>query len=188
MLEPLLRGEKVFLAASEMSSDEFRKVTRWWQDTQFLRRMGSSIAMPPSEEAVRQMLDEWRKEKNSYSFLIRRVDSEEVIGTIGLFEILWNHGTSWLAIGIGGAENRGKGYGYEAMCLLIDFGFRELNLHRIQLTVFEYNPEAVALYQKVGFTHEATYREALHRDGRRWHIYLYGLLRREWENRTAAAL
>jgi len=91
---------------------------------------------------------------------------------------------AWLSIGIGEAEARGKGYGYDAMRLALNFAFNELNLHRIQLTVFSYNAAALALYNKLGFTHEGTYREFLRRDGQRHDMLLYGLLRDEWTTRT----
>ena len=61
------------------------------------------------------------------------------------------------------------------------FAFDELNLHRVQLTVFSYNERAIALYEKLGFQREGVYREHLQRDGRRYDMYLYGLLRHEWE-------
>jgi RimJ/RimL family protein N-acetyltransferase len=66
------------------------------------------------------------------------------------------------------------------MRLALDFAFRELNLHRICLTVFSYNPAAIKLYESLGFTREGVYREHLQRDGQRHDMILYGLLRREW--------
>ena len=67
------------------------------------------------------------------------------------------------------------------MRLLLDYAFGELNLHRFQLTVFAYNERASALYEKLGFVREGVFREFLLRDGTRYDMYLYGLLRREWE-------
>ncbi len=57
---------------------------------------------------------------------------------------------------------------------------REL-LRRVQLTVFSYNERAIALYEKLGFRREGAFREFLQRDGKQYDMYLYGLLRREWE-------
>jgi RimJ/RimL family protein N-acetyltransferase len=56
-----------------------------------------------------------------------------------------------------------------------------MNLHRVGLTVFAYNERARALYEKMGFVHEGTQRERLHRDGERYDMLDYGILRREWE-------
>jgi RimJ/RimL family protein N-acetyltransferase len=73
------------------------------------------------------------------------------------------------------------------MRLALDYAFSELNLHRVQLTVFAYNARAIALYEKLGFVREGVYREFLHRDGVRYDMYLYGLLRREWRGGAAPA-
>ena len=104
------------------------------------------------------------------------------MGFIEIDGILWTHGAGWLGIGIGEREHWGQGIGGEAMRLALNFAFNELNLHRIQLTVFAYNERAIALYEKLGFVREGVYREALHRDGQRYDMILYGLLRREYRN------
>jgi len=88
-----------------------------------------------------------------------------------------------MSIGLGDSANWGKGYGDEATRLALGFAFNELNLHRVQLTVFAYKPRAIHLYEKLGFQKGGIYREFLQRDGRRFDMYLYGLLRHEWEAR-----
>ena len=76
---------------------------------------------------------------------------------------------SGVSIAIGEAKQWGKGYGYEVMQLVLRFAFDELNLHRVQL----------ALYEKLGFQREGVHREHLQRNGKRYDMYLYGLLRSE---------
>ena len=88
-----------------------------------------------------------------------------------------------MSIGLGDSANWGKGYGNEATRLALGFAFNELNLHRVQLTVFDYKPRAIYLYEKLGFQQEGIYREFLQRDERRFDMYLYGLRRHEWEAR-----
>lgn len=70
------------------------------------------------------------------------------------------------------------------MELALDFAFYELNLNRVQLTVFDYNQSAISLYKKLGFQQEGSYREFIHRNGKRHDMLLFGLLKREWESRT----
>jgi len=77
-------------------------------------------------------------------------------------------------------ESKGKGLGKETMRLLLDFGFNELNFHRIQLNVISYNSTAISLYESVGFKKEGTYREFIYRDGKRYDLYLYGILKEEY--------
>ncbi|MGQ0517411.1 GNAT family N-acetyltransferase, partial [Bacillus sp. D-CC] len=64
--------------------------------------------------------------------------------------IEWNNRTGLLAIGIGDANDRGKGYGREAIHLILKYAFYELNLHRVGLDVISYNKAAIELYKKMG--------------------------------------
>ncbi|STA92047.1 GNAT family N-acetyltransferase [Clostridium cochlearium] len=96
-------------------------------------------------------------------------------------KISWSNGVGGIAIGIGDSSEWGKGYGSEALFLVMDFAFRELNLHRLQLITISYNERAIKSYEKLGFKKEGIYREAVNRDGKRYDIYLYGILKREWE-------
>ena len=86
-----------------------------------------------------------------------------------------------MGLGIGDQSNWGQGYGYEAAQLALAFAFHELNLHRVQVTVFSYNERSIALFEKLGFQREGVFRERLQRDGQRHDMLLYGLLRPEWE-------
>ena len=111
---------------------------------------------------------------------VRRLEDDTLLGVINIEDILWPHAVGWLSISIGDRANWGKGYGGEAMRLVLNYAFRELNLHRVQLTVFEYNVRAILLYEKLGFRREGVSREFMQRDGKRYDMYLYGLLSREW--------
>jgi RimJ/RimL family protein N-acetyltransferase len=97
-----------------------------------------------------------------------------------LFDVRWNHGDCWLGIGLGEREYWGKGYGSDALRLILRYAFQELGLQRVTLTVFEYNPRAIRSYEKVGFIHEGRCRKAIHRDGERADLLVMGILRQEW--------
>ncbi|WP_241494631.1 GNAT family N-acetyltransferase [Bacillus coahuilensis] len=118
--------------------------------------------------------------EKDYRFSIRLKSTDDLIGYMELDDILWSNRVGWISLGIGELEHRGKGYGKEAMDTILRYAFHELNLHRIQLTVFSYNEPAIHLYEKVGFQKEGTYRQFLERDGNRHDMLLYGLLKEEW--------
>lgn len=178
----LLRGSRVRLTA--LTQSDLPTIVQWHQNPEFLRLFDALPAYPRTEAALAQWLDDTRKSTEAFLFAVRSLDSNELIGYVELDGILWTHRVSGVSIAIGEAKQWGKGYGYEAMQLLLQFAFDELNLHRIQLTVFSYNERAIVLYEKLGFHREGVHREHLQRDGRRYDMYLYGFLRSEWEDRN----
>jgi RimJ/RimL family protein N-acetyltransferase len=175
----LFAAEHVRLTAFEPG--DIPALARWYRDADFLRHWDAETAFPKTEKQLAEYVDGQQKSETAFVFAIRPVDREDLIGYCELDSIIWSQQVGWLAIGFGDPAQRGKGYGAEAMRLLLRFGFGELNLRRIQLTVFSYNESALRLYEKLGFYREGTFREFLQRDGQFYDMLLYGLLRREWE-------
>jgi RimJ/RimL family protein N-acetyltransferase len=180
-LSDLMRGEKVYLAA--WTKDDVSTVAQWYANTEFSRMLDTDPARPRTEKYPEEWMDEAEKSGKHFSFAVKTCAEDKLIGFVELEGILWQHGVAWLAVGIGEPEYWGEGYGREACALILRFGFWEVNLHRIQLTVFAYNTRGIAAYEKLGFVREGVFREFLQRDGRRYDMYLYGLLRYEWEAR-----
>jgi len=179
MISNLFNGERIRLTA--LRPEDAPLMVRWYEDGEFSRLWDSSVSRPKTEASIRKWFEDTDSAKDEYAFAIRLMYSDEMIGYIDVSGIQWNHGTGWIAIAIGDPVNRGKGFGYEAIMLALQFAFHEINLHRVQLTVFSYNERAIKLYERIGFTREGVYREFLSRDGRRYDMMLYGLLKREWE-------
>ena len=75
----------------------------------------------------------------------------------------------------------GRGYVPEAACALIDLAFKELGLHKIELTCFGYNLQSQRVAEKLGFTIEARIRNRKDVQGNRCDSLIYGLLKSEWE-------
>lgn len=171
-------GTRIRLTA--LRPDDAAVIARWYEDGDFSRLYDVSAAYPRSLASLTRWLEDTDRQKDVYAFAIRPLYSEDLLGIIDLNGILWNQRTAWLGIGIGDPEQRGRGYGEEAVRLILNFAFDELNLHRIQLTVFSYNERAIRLYERLGFVREGVMREALLRDGRRWDMLLFGILRGEW--------
>lgn len=121
-----------------------------------------------------------------YYFAIRSREDDRLIGKAVVQWIEWANGNGFIRLGIGSADDRRKGYGTQAMRMLMRFGFAELNLFRISAHVPEYNEAAIALLKKFGFVEEVRRREALDRDGRRWDLFVFGLLQDEWANQAKA--
>lgn len=174
----LLKGQNVKLTA--LREEDIVKLEQWYNDINFLRFYDMVSAVPKSKKELHEMLHEITQAHDKYIFAIRSNIDETLIGVTGFENILWNNGTAVIYIGIGDKSFRGKGFGKEALALTMQFGFNELNLHRIQLNVLSYNTPALNLYESLGFKKEGVYREFIHRDGIRFDMYLYGILRSEW--------
>jgi RimJ/RimL family protein N-acetyltransferase len=146
--------------------------------------LASDPAFPFSSSAVEKWLEK-DLEKDPppfYMFTICTLADERVIGHIGLDGVRWSHADSFVGIGIGEQEFWGKGYGTDAMQVMLRFAFTEMNLHRVSLTVFDYNPRALRSYEKAGFKIEGRARQMFKREGQRWDEIFMGILREEWES------
>jgi len=184
MTTNLLAGAKVRLSALE--KDDAETIARWSEDTRFLRLHDTNAALPQSVEQVAESISKSNSGLDEIQFGIRTTANDQLIGTIGLHEIEWSNRCAWLGIGIGDPAHWEKGYGTEALRLVIAYAFGELNLHRLSLTVIAHNVRAIALYERAGFVREGVFREFGERDGERYDLLLYGLLRREWRPPSAA--
>ncbi len=138
----------------------------------------------PSFPLLQRDFKEWvelkPRDQKSFLFAIRLIEDDRVVGWVDLDGILGAHRNTWLAIGIGEKDVWNQGLGYETMELVLNFAFYELNLHRVQLTVFSYNKRAIKLYERLGFKYEGAQREFLQRDGERHDMLMYGILSHEW--------
>jgi len=158
--------------------------TRWNRNAEFRRLLDDEPAILLSEKKIKDWLDKENSEEspNNFFFQIHDAENDRLIGFVGLQLVLWNHGDAWVGIGIGESDYWGKGYGTEAMKLILRYAFTELNLHRVTLGVFSYNPRAIRSYEKAGFKVEGRLRGEINRQGERHDILLMGILRREWED------
>lgn len=88
-----------------------------------------------------------------------------------------------LALLIGDKECWGKGLGSEASALIISYAFDELHMHKVFLSVYEYNTRALSLYKKLGFVEEGVLREQIYHKGTYYNEIYMGLLASEWHMR-----
>ncbi len=164
--------------------------SRWTHDSDFMRMYETNPARPMSAAMVKKNYEKLEKEieenKNVYYFAIRAREDDRLIGKAIINRIEWSNGVGWIRLGIGAGEDRRKGYGSQALRMLLRFAFAELNLFRVTAAVPEYNEAALALLKKFGFVEEVRRREAVERDGRRWDMLVFGLLNDEWQRQAGA--
>lgn len=179
-MNDIFRGSLVRLTA-ESPESLATAFARWNRDSEYLRLLDSDPHRIWSEKKIKEYIekDMEKDPPEEYFFQVRALDGDRLIGFVGLFPI-WAHQNAWVGIGLGEREYWGKGYGTDAMRLALRYAFTELNLYRVTLNVFEYNPRAIRSYEKAGFCHEGRQRQFLNRNGKRWDVLEMGILREEW--------
>ena len=180
-MNDLLAGKLVRLAAYD-PEEVGKAFSRWTRDSEYWRLMDSGPAHIVSARDATAFFDKQVSDQNSgdYFFCVRRLADDSLIGEMVLEVVNWRSGDAFVGLSIGERENWGKGYGTEMMSLLLQYAFLEVNLRRVTLNVFEYNPRAIRVYEKVGFRHEGRFRKYMNKEGRRWDMLFMGILREEW--------
>lgn len=180
-----LQGELVRLTAEEAKTLAIA-YARWSGNSELYRLMDSGITRPHSIKAEEKGFEEYLEQEpraRSFFFSIRTLAEDCLIGDVGFDIVSWAHGEAFVGIGLGEPVFWGKGYGTDAMRVILRYGFAELNLRRVSLNVFAYNPRAVRSYEKAGFQFEGKVRGWLQREGRRWDVIFMGILREEWQEK-----
>ena len=166
--------------------------SKWTHDSTFMRMYEINPARPMSAAIIKKQYERLEKQveedKNLYQFMIRAKEDDHLIGRAAIQWIEWTNGNAWLHLGIGSVQDQRKGYGSQALGMLMRFAFAELNLFRLSARIPEYNQAAISLFSKFGFVEEVRRRQALDRDGRRWDLIVFGLLNSEWQNQTKPSL
>lgn len=102
------------------------------------------------------------------------------VGGTGFHSVDWTNRTAELGIVIGSRQYWRQGYGTDATRTLVRWGFRELNLNRVWLRVFEDNAGGIRCYEKTGFRVEGRLRQDRFREGRYLDTLVMGVLRDEF--------
>lgn len=179
MFSPLFVGKLVRLTSSTVEDRE--TFAAWSRDADYMRMLDDDPIRPQSPDNF----GSFGGAVYDHYFHLRTLADDTLIGFVVLFNLKWPGASADMAIGIGEPAYRGKGYGSEALRLILDYAFSEVGLYRVGLTVMEYNSAAIKSYERAGFVREGAKRKAVLRDGNRYDLVYYGILRDEWLVRKA---
>ncbi|MDD4797627.1 MAG: GNAT family protein [Eubacteriales bacterium] len=155
-------GERLYL--SPFSADDSEICTQWarWMNDRTVADHFGGHHQLVSLAGAKKPLEELK----GYRFAMVLLDGDTLIGQISLHDIDHVHRNAFLGIVIGEEKHRGKGYGAEAIRLILDYGFHTLNLHSVMLSVPADNPAGIACYKKVGFREAGRRREWVFKNGK----------------------
>ena len=138
------------------------------------------LLFPKSEEGVRKqyadlLLD--LKDDKSY-FVIETLDGE-FAGDIGVWHTRRREGVFLYGVFIE-REHRRKGYGSQALIIILDYYFNELNYQKCSATVYGYNKQSQKFQERLGFVREGSLRNELYTRGKYYDEVYYGMLKEEF--------
>jgi len=160
---------------------------RWYADPE-VARLARYQDTPMREDEVNRFFQLRALGDDSLTMAIHEKSSGRLIGTCAFSQLDGDNGSAMYHITIGEKDAWGHGFGTEATRLMVDHAFETLRLHRIALSVFEFNERAIRAYARVGFLTEGRAREAVWRDGRWWDELSMSLLAPEWQARRRAGV
>lgn len=186
---PLFEAQDICLGPIDHEKDP-EVESRWTHDSEFMRMMELKPVRPLAPAMVKKQYEKLEKEiderRNMFYFTIRAREDDRLLGKAVFEWVDWANGNSFLTLGIGSGQDRGKGFGSQALGLLLRFAFAELSLFRVSIVIPEYNTAAIALVRKFGFVEEVRRRKAILRDGQEYDLLAFGLLSSEWTEQSIA--
>lgn len=180
----MLHGDRVRLRAIERS--DVPAFVRWMNDPEV--RRGLLVFEPLSTIAEERWVEGLADRPNDrvYAVEAELEGRWRHIGNVGLHGIDLHHRRAEIGIVIGEKELWGRGYGNEALVVMLRFAFHELGLHRVELEVFGTNTRAQKTYRTIGFVEEGVRREAIYQRGRFMDAIRMSILRPEFDARYPA--
>jgi RimJ/RimL family protein N-acetyltransferase len=175
----MLKGEKVTLRA--MKREDIQRQWAFNNDVEFEILGGGDPWEPQSLARLEADFDQEAQKggRNGPGFAIEA--DGKYIGSCGLFNFDTVAQTCELGIGIGDREYQGKGYGRDAVRVLLDYAFRLRNLRKVWLRVNGDNERAIRSYRACGFQEEGRLRQHVWSNGRYIDLVYMGILRDEWK-------
>ncbi|MHC0038062.1 GNAT family N-acetyltransferase [Pseudoneobacillus sp. C159] len=174
--ERFLESDRVFLRPYHSDDLDFCYKSLYI----FQTRQLTGLKKVYSKEFMGEYLSKISKDDSRVFLLIGDQATNELIGDVELNGIDFLNQTASIRIQILNERYWSKGYGTEAMSLLLDYGFGVYNLHRIELEVYSYNQRAIHAYQKLGFKQEGIKRESIFYNYEFHDTIIMGLLKNEF--------
>ena len=171
-----LAGKHVYLRP--LDRIDLTYIQKWSNDPEIRGLTGE--VRPMSLAKVEEFYERVKSDDQRVWFIIALQEDDRVIGEAGLLRMFPAWRTTDLSIIIGEKETWGKGYGTEAINLLLDYAFGYLNFHRVAIGVICLNEAALGFYEKVGFRKEGVQREGYYYNHAYYDFVMMSILEDEY--------
>lgn len=175
-----MEGKLIKLRPIERS--DLDSIMSWVGDEEVTNFLGGEMLLGPLSRIAEEKFIERASESsvNSRLFVIETLADRRYLGSTDLHNINWVNRTAEVGIVIGDKSCWGKGYGSDAMRVLLRYAFDKINLNRVSLKVFAYNPRAIASYERCGFRREGLLRQDKFLGGNYHDTIVMGILAHEF--------
>jgi len=174
----MLQSNRLLLRALE-PGDLNSTYLSWLNDPEVNRYLETRF-VPQGLEALQAHWQDHRDDPSSPWFAICLASEGRHIGNIKLGPIQWLHRSAPLGLFIGDRGCWGQGYASEAISLVSDWAFRELDLQKLNAGVYAGNLSCRRAFEKCGFELEGTLRQEVVSAGQRLDVWRLGLPRINW--------
>jgi RimJ/RimL family protein N-acetyltransferase len=173
-----MEGKLVRIRAYERS--DLDAVMAWVNDEEIIRNLAAPMLFPLSRVAEENFLESNARGVGPDHVWAIETLAGDYLGGISLTSIDTINRSGQVGIVIGSKPNWGKGYGTDAMRVVLRFAFDKMNLHRVWLNVYDFNVRGIKSYEKCGFRREGVQRDYRFLDGRYHDSLLMGILEHEY--------
>lgn len=152
---------------------------KWRNDLAYIKHT-KSFRLPKHEGLEHEWLQKAMLDKSNSTVVFIIDANEKAIGFVQLSNIDWISRNCFFGIAICESISKQKGFGKRTSKLVLDYAFKELNIHKVSLEVSDFNTNALSLYESLGFSKEGTMKEHYYWSNEYHDVHLYGLLKKDY--------
>ncbi len=146
----------------------------WVDSEELMVQFGGSLFEFP---ITHQQLDTYTKNENRLIYKVINLDTNNTIGHVELDKIDYKNKNARISrVLIGDQSNRNNGFGKKIINAIVNIGFEELKLHRLDLGVYDFNLSAIKCYKNCGFEIEGLFKENMKVGNDYWSTYNMSIL------------
>lgn len=170
-----IRGNRIILR--EQREEDAPYFTYWFNQPKVMFQCGFEKTV--SEAEMKTCIAVNHKSDDSVWYTITDLEGN-LLGETGLLRMFPAWHQTDLTIIIPDPQMQHKGYGTEAIRIMLDLAFHEYKMHRVSIGVVGLNTDALEFYKKIGFKQEGILEEAYYYNNEYSDFIMMRILSHEW--------